>query len=346
MKSRLISIVIVLIMGGFLSISHTHAKPLTIRVGYDLPPFTTPGMGIKAWADEVNAKTDGRVVVEVYPSSTLSDQQAGIDMLHAGVADVYLVSFGRHRRLFPVLNVHALPGLGFPDTAKGHKANSDTLKALIDKYPVMAKELKDFVMIYEVISSNSILLSAKKRIRTPNDIRGLKVGGVGIRLQLIKMMGGAGIFDTPGPGAYQKLQTGVVDATTIHYLAMGEFKLQEVSKYALEVFLGQGGLPLLMSRKTWNKLSAKDQQIIMEAGRIGEKVTYEAGEKLSIKGRKDFLDHGNTITIPTAEEMKLWEKQLSVIWNKWVSDMKAAGVANADDILNDWKRASDKAWGR
>lgn len=131
MKSRWISVVVIFLLCGFFLVNFAQAKPLKIRVGYDLPPFTTPGMGIKAWADEVNAKTEGRVNIEVYPSSTLSSQQAGLDMLRAGIADVYLVSFGRHRPVFPVINVHALPGLGFPDTAKGHKGHADTLLALI-----------------------------------------------------------------------------------------------------------------------------------------------------------------------------------------------------------------------
>ena len=345
MKKMILTIVVILLMSGLALSGYTQAGPIKLRVGHDLPPFTTPGMGIDAWAKEVNERTGGRVVVDVYPAASLSEQKSGIDMLHARVADVYMVSLSTHRPLFPVSVVGGLPGLGFPDTVDGHMAHANTLMALIEKYPVMAKELKDFKIIIDIINSNSILLSAKKEIRTPADLKGLKVGGTGANLELIKKLGAAGVFDIP-PQAYQKLQTGVIDATTIHFLATGEFKVYEVAKYALDISFGQSELPFLMSRKSWNKISARDQQIIMDAALVGQKVAYKAAEERSIKGRQAMLDFGGTIVIPTPEERALWEKQFAFIWEKWVSDNEAAGVTNAREILNDWKSAVDKAWGK
>ena len=345
MKKLFLTILVILLMGGSILIGYAEAGPIKLRVGHDLPPFTTPGMGIDAWAKAVNERTEGRVVVEVYPAASLSEQKSGIDMLHAGVADVYMVSFSTHRPLFPVGVVGGLPGLGFPDTVDGHMAHANTLMALIEKYPVMANEVKDFKIIIDIINSNSILLSAKKEIRTPADLKGLKVGGTGSNLELFKMLGAAGVFDIP-PQAYQKLQTGVIDATMIHFLATGEFKVYEVAKYALDISFGQAELPFMMSRKSWNKIPARDQQIIMDAALVGQKVAYKAAEERSIKGRQAMLDFGGTIVTPTPEERALWEKQFAVIWEKWVSDNEAAGVTNAREILNDWKSAANKAWGR
>ena len=216
-----------------------HADPIKLRVGHDLPPFTTPGVGIAAWAKAVNEKAAGSIVVEVYPASTLAEQKGGVEMLQAGVADCYMVGLGSHRKIFPISEVTSLQGLAFPDTAKGHKAHANAFLGLIAKYPRFQKEFKDYVIIFDIINSNSILLSKDKEIHLPTDIAGLKVGATGRSGVFVKNMGGASVFSVP-PQAYQKLQTGVLDAQPIHFLAIGEFKLFEVAKYAHDLTWGAG----------------------------------------------------------------------------------------------------------
>jgi TRAP-type C4-dicarboxylate transport system substrate-binding protein len=330
----------ILIIGGA-----DAAGPIKLRVGHDLPPFTSPGKGIDAWAKAVNKRTEGRVIVEVYPANTLTEQKGAVEVLQAGIADGYMVSISAHRPLFPVSVVAALPGLGFPDTVEGYTAHANTFVSCVEKYPAMAKELKDYKIIFDIINSNNIILSAKKEIRVPADLRGLKMGGTGATLELYKVLGAAGVFCIP-PQTYQKLQTGIVDGTAIHFLAIGEFKAYEVAKYALDISLGQSDLLFVFSRKSWNKVSATDQKIIMEAALEGQNVTYKIGEERSTQGRKAMLDSGGKIHTPTLEETALWEKQFAIMWDKWVSAAEAAGVTNPREILNEWKSASKAAWGK
>ena len=329
-------------IGLFFCVS-AQAKTIKLRVGHDLPPFTTPGMGIDAWAKEVNARTEGRIVVEVFPANALAEQKTAIEMLQAGVVDAYMISLSVHRRLFPVSAVSSLYGLGFPDTVEGYLAHAKTFSDSIDKYPAIANEFKDFKLIFDIINSNNILLSTKPGIRLPTDLKGLKLGSSGIGIEFAKRMGAAGVFCIPHE-TYQKLQTGVVDATTIHFLALGEFKLYEVAKYVYDLPWGQAELPFLMSKSSWNKIQAKDQQIIMDAALLGQRVTFEAGAEGNIKGRQAFLDSGGTIVEPTKEERAQWEKEFSFFWDQWVAGCEAAGVKNPRDILNYWKRASSASW--
>jgi TRAP-type C4-dicarboxylate transport system substrate-binding protein len=343
MKKLVFASFAIVFMVGLLFSGHAAANAIKLRVGHDLPPFTTPGMGIDAWAKEVNKKTEGRVVVEVFPANALAEQKSAIEMMQAGVADAYMISLGVHRRLFPVSRISSLYGLGFPDTVEGHLAHAKAFSESVEKYPAMANEFKDFKLIFDIINSNNILLSTKPGIRLPTDLKGLKFGQSGIGIEFAKRMGGAGVFCIPHQ-AYQKLQTGVIDATAIHFLALGEFKLYEVAKYVYDLPWGQAELPFLMSKSSWNKIQAKDQQIIMEAGLVGQRVTFEAGAERTIKGRQAFLDSGGTIATPTKEERAQWEKEFSFFWDQWVAECESAGIANARDILDYWKRASDASW--
>ena len=331
-----VSIVLVLCVSA-------QAETIKLRVGHDLPPFTTPGMGIDAWAKEVNTRTEGRVVVEVFPANALAEQKSAIEMMQSGVVDGYMISLGVHRRLFPVSAVFSLFGLGFPDTVEGYLAHAKTFSDFIEKYQPIAKELKDFKLIFDIINSNNILLSTKPGIRLPTDLKGLKLGSTGTGIELAKRMGGAGVFCIPHQ-AYQKLQTGVIDAIPIHFLAAGEFKLFEVAKYVYDLPWGQSELPFFMCKSSWNKISAKDQKIILDAGIVGQRVTFEAGAERTIQGRQAFIDSGATIAEPTKEERAQWEKEFSFFWDQWVAECEAAGIKTARDILNDWKDAAYASW--
>lgn len=319
------------------------ANPLTLRVGHDIPPFATPAKGVTSWAKLVNQNSQGRINVEVYPTSSLCDQKSSIDMLQAGAADGYLINFPSHRNLFPVLSVESLPGLGFPDTLAGHTAHAETVISMTQKYPSIAKELSGLKIIMIIVSPNSILLSSKKDLRVPSDLKGLKVGGAGSRMELATMIGAAPVFDVI-PQAYQKLQTGVLDATTINFQAIGEFKIYEVAKYATDVSWGQGGLSLVMSQSAWDKLSDEDRDIIIKAGKEAQTLAYKAAEDLTMAGRKALLAHGGQIIVPTNDEKALWDGSVKTIWDKWISDNQKDGVKEAKAILSDWHEAAKAAW--
>jgi TRAP-type C4-dicarboxylate transport system substrate-binding protein len=133
-KTVLFSLVFIFSIGLVFCVS-AQAETIKLRVGHDLPPFTTPGMGIDAWSKEVNMKTEGRIKVEVFPANALAEQKSAIEMMQAGVVDAYMISLGIHRRLFPVSAVSALFGLAFPDTVEGYLAHAKTFSDSIDKYP-------------------------------------------------------------------------------------------------------------------------------------------------------------------------------------------------------------------
>jgi TRAP-type C4-dicarboxylate transport system substrate-binding protein len=321
------------------------AGKTTLRVGYDLPPFTQPGRTIEVWAETVMKKSDGRIQVETYPSASIGEQKSTIDILLSGVADAMLVSFSTHRGFFPLSNIGGLPGLGFPDTIEGHAAHAKALQLIIEKYPAVAKEFKDFIILIDIPNSNNFLLSKDKLIRTPDDLKGLKIGGTGVSLQLAKVVDAAGIFCVP-PLIYQQMQTGVIDIATIHFPGIKDFKLYEVGKSVTLVSWGQSEIPLVMSKRSWNKLSAEEQQIITEAAKDAQKIGFEIVQEYNKIGRDDMNGSGGQIVDPGTEEYAAWEKQFKIIWEMWVSDRQKEGVDDASKILKDWKTASYNSWKR
>ncbi len=337
-KLFIISFMIILVSGLFLgSCGGGETKPMTIKLGYDTPPPTGLGVPAEFFAKEVTARTEGRVTVETYPSGTLSTQASSLESLQAGVADAYVLSIGSNLNAFPILSFTGLPGLDFfPHTEQLLEDETDTLRAIIDKYPAAAAELEGFKLLYSNTYTSAVLMGKGAPIRTPSGIKGLKVGCDAYRQDLVEYLSGAPVFTIP-PMMYEQLQTGVIDVTTVAWGAALDWQLQELVDYVLDYSLGGGQLPVVMNMDVWDKISSKDQKIIMEVAAEAEQANRDFVTGQIPQARQLWADTGISIITPTAAEIAQWEGAFAAIWDEYLEINK--DVKDIDKILNKWKDA-------
>ena len=319
-------------------------KTTVIRFSHDLPPQNAPIVGINWWAKAVTERTEGRVKVQVFPASSLSTQQQAIQNLMGGVCDMAMVSITSHTKNFPLSSIVGLPGVGFPDeTLEANTAHMNTYYQLLEKFPVVKKEYRNFgPVFFYMIYAEAYLMSKKVRIQIPSDLNGIKIGSNGIRMDLAKYLNAAPVFDIP-PTAYEKLQTGVTQATFIATAAAHQFQLYEVTDYALDIPFGGGGLVNLINKDTWEKISHDDQQIMIELATEGSKRSHQAQAELASFSWTELKDRGMKVKT-NKEERNQWNNVFKIFWDKWITDNEKAGVKEARDIFDFWKSASDMEW--
>jgi len=257
---------------------------------------------------------------------------------------MYMLSYTIHRKAFPITSVMGLPGLGFPDdTLEANTAHMNTFFELLHKFPAVAEEFQDFgPMFFFVIYSETYLISKGKPVRLPEDVKGLKVGCNGQRMELMERLKAAPVTDIP-PTAYEKLQTGVTQASFVAISAFHDFQLFEVSDYVLDVPFGGSGHPIVINKKTWNKISPEDQKIMKELAVEGSKISHQALADLNKLSWDEMVDKGMLIQA-TPKERQAWEKEFKVMWDEWFAEAEALGVKNAKEIFNFWKDAANQAW--
>ena len=322
------------------------AKSVVIRYGTDLPPHLAPAVGQHWWAEAVTKQTDGRVKVQMYPASSLSSGQAALKNVLTGVADMYMLSYSVHRKAFPLSTLMGLPGLGFPDdTLEANNAHRAAFFELLKRYPAVAAEYQDFgPVFFFVIYSETYLISKGKIIRVPEDVKGLKVGCNGLRMDLMERLKAAPVTDIP-PTAYEKLQTGVTQASFVAISAFHDFQLFEVSDHVLDVPFGGGGHPIVINKKTWSKISPEDQKIMRDLAVEGSNRSHQALADLNSLSWKEMVDKGMQVKA-TPEERKEWESTFKVMWDEWLEQAENMGVKDAKEIFNFWKNAANQAWQR
>jgi TRAP-type C4-dicarboxylate transport system substrate-binding protein len=182
-------------------------------------------------------------------------------------------------------------------------------------------------------------MSAKKPIRVPADVKGVKfrVAPIPILTESAKAMGAASTVVTFAE-QYSAMQQGVVDGTVTGLGWLRATKLDELVKYVgkANFFLAMSNF--YVSEKFWQKLSEEDQRLCKSAAMSAMRV-FNGMVHFGDTMWQDYLKKRNIeVYNPTDEEMKLWKDTVYDHMVEWV--IKEIGN---DEIVNKTIKASQEA---
>lgn len=124
------------------------------------------------------------------------------------------------------------------------------------------------------------LTTARTRVTTPDDMKGLKIR-VPETPTILEVFKAWGASPTPVAAAelYLALKQGIVDGQDNGFDAIAGAKFYEVQKYAIRIDYIQSGLTVLMAESKWNALTPAQQQAMQQAAveteRWASKRTWE-----------------------------------------------------------------------
>lgn len=301
-------------------VSSAEAKTYTMKLGTMEPPASPKMVGMEKFKELVEKKTNGGVIVKIFPSSQLGSAREMIEATQLGTEEATLTTSSNLAGFEPALSILDLPFV-FPTRETCYKViesqfGKDLLKTLED--------------------SNLVGLgwwdSGFKQITLNSEISGLKsFKGKKIRVMespiLIAQYEAMGCSATPinYHELYNSLQQGVVDGQENPIASIYEMKFYEVQKYM--AISDHAYLPLVMavSKKWFYSLPEEYQKALYEA-------TAEAGLVL----RKHQADLEFTKFVPAMEKAGLKVVRLTEAQKKEISDaIKDKTRAALVKMLND-----------
>ena len=154
---------------------------------------------------------------------------------------------------------------------------------------------------------------ASKRgcIRTPADMKGLKIRSAGPTFAQMWQKAGASIVSIPSNEVYNALQTGVADATDTSTGSFVSFRIYEQVKCVTAP--GDNALwfmyePVLMSKKAFDRLDPKQQQTLVAAGKKAQEYFAKEAKGLDDEMVKAFKEHKVEVVTLTPAEYDAWVK--------------------------------------
>ena len=233
---------------------------VVLKLGHIAEPENPYGQGADHFAKLVKERTNGEVIIQVYPSSQLGNQRDLVEGLTFGTVDMTLTGTAVLGNFIPEVAVFDLPFI-FRDIPHAYKA-LDTVGM------ELCKKGEKRGMITLAIWENGVrhMTNNKLPVREPADMKGLKMR-VMEQPVYIEMMKALGASPTPMAMSelYTALQKGVIDGQENPLAHIATKRFYEVQKYISLSGHTYASEPLLVSTIAWKKLNKNQQEIVRQA---------------------------------------------------------------------------------
>jgi tripartite ATP-independent transporter DctP family solute receptor len=256
------------------------AQAQTLR-STDIHPDGYPTVeAVKFISKQLEQKTNGRLKINVFHSAQLGQEKDTIEQTRFGVIDMNRINMAPFNNLIPATNVPSLPFIF---------RSVDHMRKVMDG-PIGEGILKEFekhdligLAFYD--SGARSFYNSKRPITKPDDMKGLK-----IRVQqsdmFISLVSALGANATPMNfgEVYSALQTGLIDGAENNWPSFESTKHFEVSKFYSQTEHSLSPEVLVMSKRSFDKLSKEDQALVKAAAKesVAEmRKLWDAREKAS-----------------------------------------------------------------
>jgi len=257
-----------------------NAQAVKLTLGHGAAPGNPRHEAALKFAELVKAGTGGRVEVQVAPSAQLGDDAAMVTALRTGALDLSANSQGAVAGAVPEYAAYGMPFL-FSTPAQAFKLLDGPLgKELADK-----SAEKGLIVLGYWDNGIRHMTNSKRPITKVDDMKGLKMRTPpdAVLVDIMQALG-AEAQQIKFAELYVALQQGVVDGQENPLVNIHASKLYEVQKHlALTSHMFQM-TPLLMSKRSWDRLSEADRKAVnaaaAEASALQRKLSQEGDEKL------------------------------------------------------------------
>ena len=294
----------------FYSVSPVSAAPIVINFSHVVDENTPKGQMAIKFKELIAERLKGKVVVKVYPKSKLFGDEQIFEALLLDDVQMGAPSLADFEKYSPKLQVFDLPFL-FENIASVDK---------FQKGPIgqgFLLSLSDRgILGLGYLHNGMKQLSAKKELRLPDDVAGLK-----FRIQFSDVISAQfkALGATPVQAAFGQtftlLDTGVVDGQENTWSNIYSKKFHTIQPYITESNHGVLDYMVITSVDFWENLPEDIRPEVKKA--IDEAIVFgnEQAVQLSIGDRKRIEESQKTkILVLSKEERQKWVEKMRPVW--------------------------------
>ncbi len=273
------------------------------------------------WAKKIAEDSKGRLKIEIFPSSTLSKPQATYDAAVKGTVDIGSQAQGYTNGRFPLTQIAELPGL-----SNSAKQMSCLMQTLYDDGTI-ASEYEDSHLLFMYGLGPGTLHTTEKLIKTPDDMKGLRIRRPSaVAGDIIESMGASPV-GLPAGDVYTSLQKGVIDGLSFPWEAVKTFRIDEVTHNHTNIPFYSSGLMVTMNKAKYESLPDDLKKVIddnsgmlmaKKVGEISDKYDKEALEAAKANGDK-------VIEVPDPLNDPVWAEPLKKGTQKYLDSVAKDG---------------------
>jgi TRAP-type C4-dicarboxylate transport system substrate-binding protein len=328
----LIRLAAVLATGAAITTSAVFAQTpeVTLRFQHFVSPNSAnPKHFIEPWAKKVEAESNGRIEVEIYPFMQLGGAAtAQYDMIRDGVIDGGWVIPGYQPGRFPEAEALELPFM----TPKLGEAASRAAWAFTQEH--LLDDFSDVHLIAAHMHGPGLIHKKGPAVQSIEDLDGLKLRGPSRPATLLLRKLGAQPVGMAVPAFPEALSKGVVDGGVITWEMSPSLKLDELTDSHTDV-AGDTALYNLYFIWAMNKDSyaslPDDLKAVIDAnsGMFASAWAGRAHDTGDAEGRAAMAEAGNEIAEISPEETARMRALGEEVTAEWIAEVTAKGLDGA-----------------
>jgi tripartite ATP-independent transporter DctP family solute receptor len=299
------------------------ACEVTLRSSDTHPDGYPTVEAVKAMDKMLRERTGDRLCIEIFASAQLGEEKDTIEQTQFGVIDMNRVSLGPFNNIIPETQVPSLPYI-FRSTEHMHSVMDGPVgQQILDAFSA-----HDLVGLAFYDGGSRSFYNKEKPITSIADMKGMKFRVMQSDM-FVDMVSALGANATPMPygEVYSSIQTGVIDGAENNWPSYDTSGHYEVAKYyTLDQHLIVPEV-LVMSKLSFDKLSADDQAAVRSSARDSMPIMralWAAQEKVS----EDKVEASGVQVIKDIDKTPFIEAMVPVYEKYVTSDVLKKMVAD------------------
>ena len=282
------------------------------------------GIAASLLEQRVNDEMNGKACMQVYPNSTLYNDNKVLEAILDGSVQLAAPSLSKFESFTKKFRLFDLPFLFKDINAVDRFQNSKDGESL--KNSMVKRGLKGLAFWHNGMKQ----LSANKPLITPSDAKGLKfrVQASDVLIAQFEQLG-ANPQKMSFSEVYGALQTKVVDGQENTWSNIYGKKFFEVQDGITESNHGVLDYMVVTSDKWWNALPTNIRKqlssIIAEVTETRNKESF----KVNQANKKKIIDSGGKVVQLTEKQRSAWVKALKPVWKKFEKDIGSKTLKKA-----------------
>lgn len=264
-------------------------KTVYLTLAHNMAEDHAINVALVAWAEAVNEASNGSIEIDVMPGGTLGSEADCVSQIQAGQLEMTKVSAGTLSNFNSAWNCVSVPYV-FNDKDHLYKVMNGEIGQ--DLYKLT--EADGFVGLAWLESGTRCFYTAKTPIRTPSDLKGLKIRTMDSQMAIDMMNAFGGSATVMGYGdIYTGMQQGVIDGAENNITALRDHA--DVTGYYC--YDEHTMIPdvIIISSEIWNSLSEEQQEIMrttaadMVENYRGLWAQFEEDVKAQVEGKVEYV---------------------------------------------------------
>ena len=333
MRRTAVAAVLFLFVGLFVAVA---GESFVLKVSYspgNMPPEDSPDiMYGEVFKKEAEARSNGQVKVEIYPSGQLGVAAEVLQGVMSGYIEMTLIDNTMLNQHYSLSQLLTSPGI-FSSIDEWEEVIAGPWGKM---YAEEVKKNTGVMILNMYCKGFRHFTTSNKELKTVDDARGVtfRVMESPVSIKMVEALGAKAV-PMPGSDMYMAMRNGVVDGQENPISSFIQDKSFEVQKYMVLDGHIAGVTLNAISAELFDSMPPDVQKAVQEAADIANEAAKKVVVDLERRGVQYIRDQGLKVYEPTPEELEAWHETV-----KGPTQQYIRGVLG-DDPMDELLKAID-----